>query len=444
VTGPEQKTGRRTARCEHTGSDAKTDGERDGECDIDVYSIQIAVAIVDDELGRLNEGDGDGDGDGDDNHDDDYIDEIAGKFATGLHNSWGIGYEIPMNDENGIDPSRGGGTGVLVFLSVRDRVVFISVGGALRHILTNGRIDRIVQNDMTPELKRANYEQGLINAIDDIAELLEKGEEPSISETIWGFLFANKEFLAWTGFWIGFMWFQRWNRKRERQLYAKAATRLSELDQARAEALRGSYCQATSCPICLEDFRSEKVGSDGQPLQLLRCGHVFDKTCFDEWVLSGRGNVTKCPVCRADVGCSSNSSSSSGPSSVPGSEASNPGSEDPTPPASEDPTPPASDNHSNAMDLYRQDRNFRLGRLSELYPRYITVDHVARWSSPNFEGSLARDRSFRNNDPAFAREARGHGSSQSGNGNWSGSGTSGGGGYSFGGGTSGGGRGSRF
>eukprot|EP00536_Pseudo-nitzschia_multiseries_P000306 jgi/Psemu1/321528/estExt_fgenesh1_pg.C_40044 len=301
VTGPEQAVGTRMASCEQTGSNANANSDKNAECNKDVYPIQIAVAIVD-ELGILNDSDGDGDGDGDEDQGDDFIDKTAGKFATGLHNSWGIGHEIPITNESEFDSSGGGGTGVLVFLSIHDRIVFISVGGALRRILTNGRIDRIIRDDMRSELKRANYEQGLINAIDEIAELLEKGEEPSMSETIWDWLFVNKELLTWISAIFGLKCFQRWKRRREQRIYAKAATRLSELDLARAEALRGSYCQATNCPICLEDFQSTKVGSDGHPVQLLRCGHVFDKTCFEEWVSSGRGNVTKCPVCRADVG----------------------------------------------------------------------------------------------------------------------------------------------
>merc|ERR1712124_125232 len=61
-----------------------------------------------------------------------------------------------------------------------------------------------------------------------------------------------------------------------------------------------------SCPICLEDFSSTTHGSDGHPIQLLRCGHVFDKTCYQEWVSSGNGDVTKCPICRIDVGVNFN------------------------------------------------------------------------------------------------------------------------------------------
>jgi hypothetical protein len=81
-----------------------------------------------------------------------------------------------------------------------------------------------------------------------------------------------------------------------------------------------------SCPICLENFdikaeestRDEEnicsgmrrvdsygiplSGTDGEPLKILRCGHVFDSSCWGTWVHSGQGNPNQCPVCRMDVG----------------------------------------------------------------------------------------------------------------------------------------------
>jgi len=124
-------------------------------------------------------------------------------------------------------------------------------------------------------------------------------------------------------------------QKRE---YAWVARHLSEIDHAMALVLQGKY-KATSCPICLEAFqigkdddaicpflksnrkehdinccheesdsRSKKVGttmkgSDGFAVKLLRCGHVFDETCFNELVNSScNGNVSRRPICKPDVG----------------------------------------------------------------------------------------------------------------------------------------------
>jgi len=103
----------------------------------------------------------------------------------------------------------------------------------------------------------------------------------------------------WVTIVFGKVMFQRRKRQWERQIYA---TQLSEVDRTRAQVLQRSYDETKICPICLDDFSSTLLGSDGHPIQLLRCGHVFDKTCYQKWVSLGCGDVTKCPVCRADVG----------------------------------------------------------------------------------------------------------------------------------------------
>ena len=54
---------------------------------------------------------------------------------------------------------------------------------------------------------------------------------------------------------------------------------------------------------------------------------------------------------------------------------------------------------------YQLDRMFRLERLSELYPRYITSDAVTRWSSSSFHGSLVDDPTFRSRNPTSTRNA---------------------------------------
>jgi len=74
------------------------------------------------------------------------------------------------------------------------------------------------------------------------------------------------------------------------------------MDMRRAQSLQGHY-QTSSCPICLEDFQirpdGSRIGSDGRPVKLLRCGHVMDEMCLANWVNSGHGaHYDKCPICR--------------------------------------------------------------------------------------------------------------------------------------------------
>lgn len=337
------------------------------------------------------------------------VEEIARRFATKLHNSWGIGREITSH--NGEDTPKElhlGGTGVLVFLSIRDRVAYISVGGALEHILTSGRLYRVITDVMGADLKKANYGPGLTKGIGAIVQLLVDNEEPSSSEKnmpdSWNQLFVVLIF--------GFCFLHSRNkRRRELRQFAKAASQLSELDRARAELLQGSYQETTSCPICLEDFASKQCGSDGHPIQLLRCGHVFDKTCYEKWISSGNGDITKCPVCRADVrigrddpplqqevdysSFDETSDQQLGDLTSVESEGDRTNNESNIPNEIRNVEPQMSINIQ-----YRQDRLFRLERLSELYPRYITSDTVTRWSSPSFQGLLVDDPSFRSRNPS--------------------------------------------
>lgn len=44
------------------------------------------------------------------------------------------------------------------------------------------------------------------------------------------------------------------------------------------------------------------IGTDDKPIKLLRCGHIYDMSCWRMWVDSGQGNTLICPVCRQDVG----------------------------------------------------------------------------------------------------------------------------------------------
>lgn len=390
------------------------------------------------------------------------IDENAEKFARQLHDKWGVGHETSK-----------GGTGVLIFLDVYNRVVFISRGGALTRMLSNARIDRII-HDMKHFLRQAKYAEGLALAVESIAEVIEKGE-PTLWENFNDLFRLENLFLF---FWLFIFCnglFQMWNHRRDQIAYAQAASQLSELDRAHAEALQGNY-QATSCPICLENFASTTEGSDGNPLKLLRCGHVFDESCWAEWVSSGRGDVTKCPVCRMDIGPrpddrgqiqgvrpeaaeapsasptadhgahaeASDSQASEtlqrsrgiafGDSGFPNNAAAHAGANSFVRDGDPD--------RDRAMRLFLRERNFRLLRMAQMYPRFISSNEVSRWSSSTYNGSLVRDPSFADNNPA--RNIHHHGRGTDSRYGSARGGGFGGGGMVFGGGTSAGGRSGRF
>jgi hypothetical protein len=290
-----------------------------------------------------------------DNDDEIYEETAAQVFARTLHDTWGVGHETSV-----------GGTGVLIFLSVDDRVLYISRGGAMDRILGDSRIDTIIHG-VQPALKQAKYAEGLIEAVEHVVDFIHKGE-PKWNERILEFL--QIQYLVmffWLYVFFGGLWRLR-NQYRAGRAYAQAASQLTELDRAQAEALQGRY-QATSCPICLENFESSTVGSDDQPIKLLRCGHVFDESCWSEWVNSGQGNVSKCPICQKDVGPQNSTEL------------------DHTQPVQNIPED-VRENQDRVDPRFQQERNFRLVRLGYRFPGYITPNQIQRWSSPTYNGSL--------------------------------------------------------
>jgi uncharacterized membrane protein YgcG len=327
--------------------------------------------------------------------------EVAAEdFCRRLHDAWGVGHSTSQ-----------GGTGVVIFLSVADRVIYISKGGALDKVLSNARIESIISSSR-PALKQAKYAVGLMDTVDAISEFIRSGE-PDWKERVMAFLQGPYLFLL---MWAGLLFngvFGAYRQSQRDRTYAQAQSQLSELDRHQAQALQGQY-QATSCPICLENFKSSTVGSDDQPIKLLRCGHVFDETCWSEWINSGQGTITKCPICQKDVGQ----------------------------PAEDHPTPAptvqqmivendAQPNEGRAVQRFQQERNFRLMRLAVRYPNFINNRQLQHWTSPTYNGDLARDPTFVNNNPRVVPRSNGMGGST-------------GRPMSFGGGRSAGGRGGRF
>jgi TPM domain len=324
---------------------------------------------------------------------------VAETFARSIHDKWGVGHESPC-----------GGTGAVVFLAIDDRAMFISRGGALEPYLTDARLDAILR-DMRPMLRRREYGEAVLRGVQELFRYVESGE-PSVWE--------KAQDYAWIGLLAMVLGIAYWSSRRDqerRRQYADMTSRLSELDRAHAEVLQGKY-QATSCPICLEAFpmadisessahscgntgvggsscrEEERLGSDGMPLKLLRCGHCFDDTCFLEWVRTGNGQVDKCPICKAPVGVTA------GTGDAFGNEGSESSFSSPLRPrrtigSSADPSGHGEtfsprrmqggssisiqmDPVAAALRTYSQERLFRLGRLQGRYPQVCMIESCRR------------------------------------------------------------------
>jgi hypothetical protein len=271
---------------------------------------------------------------------DDMVNDAAQLFARYLHDAWWKSHCTPDPNLGGICVG-GREYGILIFLSVLDRVCFISTGSNIAFILPWWRLEHIVTN-MKPDLRRRDYATAILRAIDDLALMLEAGP-PTISDRFHDFVSRFGVVVAFAVFTFFFGAWGEYRDRRRRWHYAETRSRLSGVDKEKARQLQQNY-HTKSCPICLEpfddadfpsdveDFDNEQSvesvgaspnddtarkrsgmrrvdsygipcrGNDGRPLKMLRCGHVFDESCWKTWVNSGYGNPCICPVCRQDVG----------------------------------------------------------------------------------------------------------------------------------------------
>lgn len=342
-------------------------------------------------------------------------DTMAEHMARAFHDAWGVG-----------QVTESGGTGILIFVSIYDRVVYISRGGALDRILTPGRLDTILYHSRST-MRQAKYAEALMDIITDLSLYVEQGEPTWKEKVLQLFQMQNLFLLVWLGIFIhGVTSAHR--QRQQQQAYARAASQLSEIDRAQARALQGQY-EATSCPICLERFESSTIGSDHQPLKLLRCGHVFDESCWSEWVSTGQGNVTKCPICKMDIGR---------PVDEPNNNGVGLAFQQGTIQETRENDHYDNDDGDQMLVLrrFQQERNFRLIRLGMRYPSLISQSQIQQWSSPTYNGSLARDPNFQQRAPQQGQSDGMRGTSSTTGGSYRP--------MSFGGGTSSGGRAGRF
>jgi hypothetical protein len=100
----------------------------------------------------------------------DMVNDAAQIFARSLHETWFTNPDI----------------GILIFLSVADRVCFISTGSSIANILPWWRLDHIV-SAMKPDLRHRDYGNALLRAITDLEILISAGP-PTLSDRLHDFI----------------------------------------------------------------------------------------------------------------------------------------------------------------------------------------------------------------------------------------------------------------
>jgi hypothetical protein len=260
---------------------------------------------------------------------DDMVSDAAQIFARFLHDQWWDGRS--NNGENGI----------LIFLSIQDRVCYISTGSAISTVLPWWRLEHIVSS-MKPDLRHRDYGHALLTAIHDLSDMLAAGP-PTMTDKFHDFMARFGVVIAFAVFTFFFGAWGEFRERRKRWQYAESRSNMTPVEKEKARLLQGQF-KTRACPICLETFdygedlcledinvpplpdrnlnkedleekgrlrgALQRVDTHGIPLwgedrrkiKLLRCGHIFCESCWKGWVHSGHGNPCICPVCRQDIG----------------------------------------------------------------------------------------------------------------------------------------------
>eukprot|EP00956_Cyclotella_meneghiniana_P000002 scaffold23_cov29-Cyclotella_meneghiniana.AAC.2 len=249
---------------------------------------------------------------------DDMMNDAAQYFARYIHDTW---YRhLMMEDQRISSPTNV----VLIFISTEDKICYISSGTRIAAILPWWRLEHVVQ-DIKPDLRKGNIGAALGIAIDELTHLLQVGP-PSFLDRVDDFVERFGVVIAFTMFTFVFATWGECRDRRKRLFSAERMSRMTAAEKKRARMLQREF-RSKACPICLEPFDTTNkqldedessstqhikrvdsfgipiYGTDNKPIKLLRCGHIFDSTCWSIWVDSGKGgNPWVCPVCRQDVG----------------------------------------------------------------------------------------------------------------------------------------------
>jgi len=221
------------------------------------------------------------------------------KEATARHYAQEIGDRWMVGDPNC-------NNGIIVFLSLNDRVAYIKTAAESGRVLTDSLATTVVDN-MKPLLRDRRYDDAMLLAMLQINDVLLGKTIPGekewgvVGDWIAGFIFFAVFGLFFcrvlipifcgllTCLLMPFMWCLDSAIACWRRMVAGRMQRSAERDLRRVqeEVGRDEFDQ-TMCPICLEELRDPAA---------LECGHRFHRGCIDPWIQS-HGT---CPLCRADV-----------------------------------------------------------------------------------------------------------------------------------------------
>ncbi len=176
---------------------------------------------------------------------------------------------------------------IMIFISLTEDKILMTRSQVLKEILTRQRMEMILDR-MRPELKKKHYKKSLILAVEDITSYVDLG--PPATAVL------RTTFLVALGFLI-LLSIQIANAN-----YPMESSNMQGHNSniASAQKLMIKY-DCTSCLICLEKFKLDPdgrhLGTDGNPVEILQCGHAYDRPCWLQWYHSEAPNSNRCPTC---------------------------------------------------------------------------------------------------------------------------------------------------
>jgi len=172
----------------------------------------------------------------------DDLDTATRRFAMQLHNTWGVGDASIQN-------------GILVFLSIGDRTIFISRGDGVANTLTIDIIDSIINHMKTP-LRARKYGSAVELCVAEI-DLVLSGKASEISAAYTpSFMdeYGDYIFLIFFGIFAGFVGLKAyWTNGQLRRLQ-RGSEAMKKLMKDVEDMNSDEYFESKSCPICLDDF----------------------------------------------------------------------------------------------------------------------------------------------------------------------------------------------
>ncbi|KAH3744965.1 Dynein heavy chain 12, axonemal [Pelomyxa schiedti] len=255
----------------------------------------------------------------------------AQTLATAAMDSWGVGH-AGCND------------GIVLLVSISERVVYVSTGASTKKVLTELAVDTVLDL-MIPHLKKQQYDNAVDVGVQAIYKILTgelKPTHPTLNMFIGAFWF-----IVVSLFIVALI-----SSCTRSSSYTRCRSQLQRIEQDRAAALlqpktSSDVCYpTTSCPICLEDFTTRTI------TLVLPCGHKFCKTCLSAW----ENQSSTCPVCRADFS-------------------------------------------SSSLSSVDKEVVFRLNSINRLYPQYVPRTMLIAWTS-NPRGTFSTDTAFVSRNPS--------------------------------------------